>query len=82
MAYTTPLVPQFESFDDLSAFLSRELQRIAESQSETIAVELRPIFAPPQNPREGMIVFADGVTWNPGAGAGSYEYRGGAWVKL
>ncbi len=31
---------------------------------------------------EGLVAFADGVNWNPGSGAGLYEYRGGAWNKL
>lgn len=36
----------------------------------------------PAKPVNGMIVQADGVGWNPGAGAGYYERKGGAWVKL
>jgi len=38
-------------------------------------------IAPPK-PREGMVRFADGTDWNPGSGAGIYEYRGAAWHKL
>lgn len=34
----------------------------------------------PGRPVEGLTVKADGVNWNPGAGAGLYQYRGGAWV--
>lgn len=36
----------------------------------------------PVRPATGDLAFADGVSWNPGAGAGLYEYRGGAWFKL
>jgi hypothetical protein len=36
----------------------------------------------PSAPRNGMIVYADGTSWNPGAGAGFYGYEGGLWVKL
>jgi len=36
----------------------------------------------PSNPQEGMVVWADGTNWNPGSGAGLYEYRGGSWQKL
>lgn len=36
----------------------------------------------PAKPVNGMLVQADGVGWNPGAGAGYYERKGGAWVKL
>ncbi len=36
----------------------------------------------PLKPREGQLVNADGVGWNPGSGAGYYERKGGVWVKL
>lgn len=31
---------------------------------------------------ENMIRTADGTNWNPGGGAGVYQYRGGTWNKL
>ena len=40
------------------------------------------LYAPPSNPENGMIVIADGTSWNPGSGAGAYERKGGVWVKL
>ena len=43
---------------------------------------LAPLALAPKKPREGMIVIADGVNWNPGAGLGAYEFKSGAWVKL
>ena len=43
---------------------------------------LIPLASAPKKPREGMIVVADGVNWNPGAGLGAYEFKSGAWVKL
>lgn len=82
MAYTPTVPPEFQDVSEARQWIVQELQRIAEEFSETIALELRPIFAPPKQPREGMIVSADGTSWNPGAGAGAYEYKGGAWVKL
>lgn len=36
----------------------------------------------PSKPRQGMLRFADGIGWNPGAGAGYYQYKGGAWIAL
>lgn len=46
----------------------------------------RLIFSPheaaPPDPVEGMVLWADGTSWNPGAGAGLYEYRSSAWNKL
>jgi len=78
----TPGTTKADTVEELRDFIERELTQIAREFSETTVVELRPIYAAPKKPREGMIVSADGVEWNPGSGAGSYEYRGGAWVKL
>jgi hypothetical protein len=40
------------------------------------------VYAVPQRVRDGMIVLADGTTWNPGSGGGFYGYYAGAWHKL
>jgi hypothetical protein len=40
------------------------------------------LTAEPTDKANGMIVYADGTSWNPGSGAGFYGYEGGAWVKL
>lgn len=82
MAYEPTVMPPISSAEDLARYVAEEFQRIAESQQEVIALDLRPINAAPLRPREGMIVFADGTSWDPGSGAGSYEFRGGAWIKL
>lgn len=36
----------------------------------------------PDKLREGMLAYADGANWNPGSGAGIYQYRSGVWNKL
>jgi hypothetical protein len=36
----------------------------------------------PPRPREGNIACADGIGWNPGLGAGYYEFIAGEWRKL
>jgi len=43
---------------------------------------LTPQAAAPAKPRAGMVANANGTNWNPGGGAGLYQYLGGAWVKL
>lgn len=43
---------------------------------------LQNLAKAPERPQEGMIVKADGVNWDPGAGAGVYVYQGTSWVKL
>jgi hypothetical protein len=45
-------------------------------------VYLQVLNASPDKPRNGMIIEADGVNFNPGSGAGTYMRRSGAWVKL
>lgn len=49
------------------------------------AYYLKPLTAAPRKPRDGMVVYADGTTWNPGGGRGIYAYIDDgtpAWTKL
>ena len=59
-----------------------ELLALAQSTVDTALVVLTPVFKGVDKPRDGMVLYADGTHFNPGAGAGSYEYRSGAWHKL
>lgn len=81
MPYIPRNVPS--SPDELPSFLSFELPKIAQEwDAERQFVLLNTLYAAPARLREGLIVKADGVTWNPGEGAGVYEYVASAWVKL
>lgn len=83
MAYIPGYAPEVTSVDELRRFVEREFQEFAKSLQETIAVDLRPINAEPNRPRTGMIVYADGVDWDPtGEGPGIYQYLEGNWSKL
>lgn len=82
MVYVPSINTPIATLDELRAYVQEELKKIGDESAETTSLELRPIYAEPTRPREGMIVSADGVSWNPGAGAGAYEYKGAAWVKL
>ena len=81
MNYTPAQVPSDPA--QLPAFL---LQELANLRSQLAAAQsslyLQTLYAAPDRPRDGLIVLADGTTWNPGAGAGVYARVGGAWVKL
>lgn len=70
------------TLEAIQSYLEEELLAISRHFSETTAIDLRPVNTPPLRPREGMIIFADGTNWNPGAGKGVYTYSSGAWVKL
>jgi len=82
MPYNPTNPSNVENPQQVFEWVQRELRAIAKEFAETTALELRQVGAEPIRPREGMIVSADGVNWDPGAGAGAYEFKGGAWVKL
>lgn len=67
--------------------LQQRVQAELESISRSMAspadyAALRTLYAEPKRVFEGMIVKADGTTWDPGSGAGVYAYIGSAWVSL
>lgn len=64
--------------------LRQELQRIRQftEQPSLPFILLELTYAAPAKPVEGMVICADGVTWNPGAGRGVYCYHGAAWAFL
>lgn len=81
--YTVSPVPR----GDLAAlenYLESELQHLANDLEANIMakVQLVEIFLEPSKPRDGLLVFADGSSWNPGSGRGVYVYSSSAWVKL
>lgn len=68
------------SFPILMSFLRREFKSI---QRAFEGIWRMPILtAEPLKPVDGLLIFADGVAWDPGAGRGVYAYESGAWVKL
>ena len=71
-----------EDFEKLTEYLITELRAVSGAFQETDALDLRPRGAEPRKPRDGMIVYADGVGWDPGLGLGLYVRKSGSWVKL
>jgi len=45
-------------------------------------LNLRKTTIAPVSPEDGDVYYADGVSWNPGAGAGIYWYNGAVYAKL
>lgn len=80
--YVSRIPPQNPA--DLPQFLSDELQFINRAMVEPNQfLSLQMLYQAPPKPRDGMIVLADGTSWNPSAGgAGFYGYYGGSWKKL
>lgn len=65
-------------------YVINELYKIAKvfAAPETEEVLFTIRHAEPAKLAEGLIVYADGTDWNPGAGRGLYEYKDAAWSKL
>lgn len=78
--------PEFPSgigtVPELLEFVLRENRRIATALAGALPSQLEELHVEPTKVREFMIVAADGVNWNPGAGQGVYAYYSGAWHKL
>ena len=71
--------PYGEDFHD---WVFEQLTKIQGAFEDTSQVTLKKLYAAPTKPRNGMVVYADGTTWNPGSGEGYYGYRGGTWNFL
>jgi len=82
MPYNFSHLPEIADVSELRRYMEDELRKISEAFNEQDSVELRASRHAPDNPREGMIIHADGLAWNPGSGAGTYRYQSGAWVKI
>lgn len=66
------------------AAVTRELANIArESERPSVQfISFAKTYVAPANPFDGMTVYADGTTWNPGFGEGIYAWHGAAWNLL
>lgn len=80
----TPGTTRTGGIDAVRAWVADELRRVADALKgpDLDTIQFEPQAAEPSRRREGLVHYADGTNWNPGAGAGLYEYRAGAWQKL
>ena len=62
--------------------VQRELWRLSALVNTLIEGYLEETYVAPARPRKGMVRFADGTKWNPGAGVGVYVYHSSTWNKL
>lgn len=85
MAWNPSKVPKVSSVDAqaLAGWLETEMAQLASAlaSNEQVA-EFAPSYAEPVRPRKGMVVYADGTSWNPGLGKGLYSYDGAVWVPV
>lgn len=67
----------------LPAFLRQELSNIRETLFGAVdSVILKTLYSEPTKVSEGMVVKADGTTWDPGDGVGVYARISDAWQIL
>lgn len=66
----------------VAEWVDKELQEVERSMRMFDYLQLAVLGSSPSKPRDGMVVYADSVGWNPGSGAGFYGYRASAWRKL
>ena len=79
--YTPGVVPNDLSL--IPEFLRDEMAKISQAMDTADErITLETLYAYPAKFREGTTFKADGVTLNPGSGAGTYQYRAGAWRFL
>lgn len=82
MPYYPTQMPPISEVEDLRRYVQEEFLRIANQVVDVGEVRFNVLYAAPPGPIAGMVVFADGTTWNPGSGRGLYEYRTSSWIKL
>jgi microcystin-dependent protein len=66
----------------LSKATWEELRKIVQLLESGEGYKYTELHQEPAKPRVGQTVYADGTDWNPGSGAGLYEYTGAAWRRL
>lgn len=78
MAYTLGNIPA-----DAPDWLVNELRKLQLALSQVgDGFVLNTLYVAPKKPVEGLVIKADGTTFNPGSGSGVYVYRGAAWHFL
>lgn len=75
-------IPTFPGEGVTPQWLYDELQRIGTEMVRPEGLTFDELHVAPARPQEGMLVYADGTDWNPGSGAGLYQWRGASWHFL
>lgn len=80
--YTPTPISSFTSFEEVSRYLQVELQRVSAGVQQAESGYQEVFYVAPIKPREGMLAYTDGTSWNPGSGAGLYEYVNSVWRRV
>jgi hypothetical protein len=68
-----------ENFKD---WIVKELDEIRRNFTVQDFINLKETKVAPKKLFVGLTMLADGINWNPGAGAGVYTYYNSTWNKL
>ena len=81
MSYTPKIPPHVP--EDLLPYLDDEFTRVAQVLNRVESGEYQILYAQPSRIFPGLVVYADGTTWNPGSGEGIYRRSlANTWVKV
>lgn len=81
-SFTTKGDTPQDSVDRLSKSTDEKFRQLQKSLTQYRIVQFESLHAEPEKPRAGMLVYADGVNWDPGNGEGHYGYNGTDWEYL
>ena len=76
-----PLLRWLRDYTKAVMFFINDMRNLQNSGKQSM-LQLDELTSEPAIPVDGMVVYADGTSWNPGSGEGLYGYENGAWVKL
>jgi hypothetical protein len=81
-----PFVPskfgEYKTIEEFAFFLENELLRLGVQGEFADGTFYTELHAEPKKPRTGLLVFADGTDWDPGAGRGIYYYDFPNWILI
>lgn len=66
--------PTGEDVRELTSYIVRELHKLEALLELLTNGQIERTYAAPNKLVDGMLRYADGATWNPGAGRGIYRY--------
>jgi hypothetical protein len=82
--YAPDQAPTFSDVElkQLVDYVSREYDKLANVLDHNTVINFEGQFTSLPKPQEGDLLYADGVSWNPGDGQGFYMYINSAWVRV
>jgi hypothetical protein len=82
--YAPDQAPTFSDAElkQLVDYVSREYDKLANVLDHNTVINFEEQFTALPKPQEGDLLYADGVSWNPGDGQGFYMYINSAWVRV